>query len=112
LSVRMFPIKMFSISTLNLRELEGPAPLQRLRLEPHGSAGDLAELGRGQKRRLHRDLGYGDNIHIIVVSRKFDGMREKEKQELLWRAIDESDLSDAEKVLISLILPYSPGDLK
>ena len=56
--------------------------------------------------------GHGDNIHVIVVSRKFDGMREKERQELLWRAIDEGDLSDAEKVLISLILPYSPGDLK
>ena len=56
--------------------------------------------------------GHGDNIHIIVVSRQFDGMREKEKQDLLWRSIDESDLSDAEKVKISLILPYSPGDLK
>lgn len=56
--------------------------------------------------------GHGDNVHVIVVSRKFDGMREKEKQDLLWRAIDESDLSDAEKVRISLILPYSPGDLK
>ncbi len=56
--------------------------------------------------------GHGDNIHVIVVSRKFDGMREKEKQELLWSAIDKSDLSEAEKVMISLILPYSPGDLK
>ena len=56
--------------------------------------------------------GHGDNIHVIVVSRKFDGMREKEKQELLWGAIDKSNLSDAEKVKISLILPYSPGDLK
>jgi len=56
--------------------------------------------------------GHGDNIHVIVVSRKFDGMREKEKQDLLWDAIDKSDLSDAEKVLVSLILPYSPSDLK
>jgi acid stress-induced BolA-like protein IbaG/YrbA len=56
--------------------------------------------------------GYNDNIHVVVVSRKFDGMREKEKQELLWKPIDEGNLTDSEKVKISLILPYSPGDLK
>lgn len=56
--------------------------------------------------------GHADNIHVIVVSRKFDGMREKEKQELLWGAIDKSNLSEEEKVKISLILPYSPSDLK
>ncbi len=56
--------------------------------------------------------GHGDNIHVIVVSRKFDGMREKEKQELLWGVIDKGNLSDPEKVKISLILPYSPSDLK
>jgi acid stress-induced BolA-like protein IbaG/YrbA len=56
--------------------------------------------------------GYGDNIHIIVVSRQFDGLREREKQDLLWSAIDHSDLSDHQKTQISMILPYSPGDLK
>lgn len=56
--------------------------------------------------------GHGDNVHVVVVSRKFDGMREKEKQELLWSAIDQGNLSDEEKVKISLILPYSPSDLK
>lgn len=56
--------------------------------------------------------GHGNNIHVIVVSRKFDGMREKEKQDRLWSAIDTGKLSDAEKVLISMILPYSPSDLK
>lgn len=56
--------------------------------------------------------GIGDNIHVIVVSRTFDNMREKSKQELLWGAIDKSDLTDAEKVKISMILPYSPDDLK
>lgn len=56
--------------------------------------------------------GYADNIHVIVVSHRFAGMREKEKQDLLWGAIDKSDLTDGEKVLISLILPYSPSDLK
>lgn len=56
--------------------------------------------------------GYTDNIHVIVVSRKFDGKGEKEKQDLLWGAIERSSLSDSEKVKISLILPYDPRDLK
>ena len=56
--------------------------------------------------------GHADNVHVIVVSRRFDGMREKEKQDLLWSTIEEGDLSADEKVKISLILPYSPGDLK
>jgi acid stress-induced BolA-like protein IbaG/YrbA len=56
--------------------------------------------------------GYANNIHIVVVSRKFDGMAEKEKQDMLWSFIDKSKLSDEEKLSISLILPYSPKDLK
>ena len=56
--------------------------------------------------------GSGDNIHIVVVSRQFDNMQKKSKQDLLWSAIERSDLTDAEKVTISMILPYSPDDLK
>jgi len=56
--------------------------------------------------------GIGENIHVVVVSRQFDHMGEKAKQDLLWETIDDSDLTDAEKVKISLILPYSPEDLK
>lgn len=56
--------------------------------------------------------GFRDNVHIVVVSKKFNDLREKEKQEILWNAIDQGDLSDDEKVKISLILPYSPADLK
>ncbi|MDD4889608.1 MAG: hypothetical protein PHU85_06725 [Phycisphaerae bacterium] len=56
--------------------------------------------------------GVADNIHVVVVSRKFRGLREKEKQDLLWKVIDQGDLTDAEKIKISLILPYSPDDLK
>ena len=56
--------------------------------------------------------GHGENVHVIVVSRKFDGMREREKQDLLWSAIDQSTLTDGQKTLISMILPYSPADLK
>jgi acid stress-induced BolA-like protein IbaG/YrbA len=56
--------------------------------------------------------GHADNIHVVVVSHRFTGMTEKAKQDLLWGAIDRSDLPDADKVKISLILPYSPSDLK
>lgn len=56
--------------------------------------------------------GYQENVHIVVVSRKFTGLSEKEKQEMLWGVIDNSDLADAEKLSISLLVPYSPRDLK
>jgi len=56
--------------------------------------------------------GYKDNIHIVVVSRRFDDMREKEKLDAVWQIIDGSDLTYAEKALISLIVPYSPRELK
>ena len=56
--------------------------------------------------------GYGNNLHVVVVSRRFDDMSETEKQELLWSVIDRSDLIDVEKSRISLMLAYSPGSLK
>jgi len=56
--------------------------------------------------------GFGDNIHVVVVSRRFDHMGDKSKRDLLWDVIDGGDLTDTEKVKISLILPYSPDDLK
>ncbi|MBN2196315.1 MAG: hypothetical protein JW751_26110 [Polyangiaceae bacterium] len=56
--------------------------------------------------------GYGSNLHVLVVSRRFDGMSERERQELLWSVIDRADLTDAEKTRISLLLAYSPGSLK
>jgi len=56
--------------------------------------------------------GVGDNVHVVVVSRQFDRLREKAKQDFLWGAIDAGELTDGEKVKISLILPYSPDDLK
>lgn len=56
--------------------------------------------------------GYKDNIHVLVVSRGFDQMREREKGPYLWRIIDQSDLTDDEKSLVSLVLPVSPAELK
>ncbi|MDM8551135.1 hypothetical protein QUF72_13710 [Desulfobacterales bacterium HSG2] len=56
--------------------------------------------------------GYQDNIHIVVVSRKFSGRSENEKQNMLWNLIETGDLSDSDKNRISLIIPYSPEELK
>jgi len=56
--------------------------------------------------------GYQDNIHIVVVSLKFLGKSENEKQDMLWNVIEAGDLSDIEKNKISLMLPYSPRELK
>lgn len=56
--------------------------------------------------------GYGTNLHVLVVSRRFDDLSEKAKQDLLWSAIDHAQLTDAEKTRISLMLAYSPASLK
>jgi len=56
--------------------------------------------------------GYRDNIHIVVVSRKFSGRTENEKQDMLWNLIETDDLSESDKNKISLIMAYSPEELK
>jgi hypothetical protein len=56
--------------------------------------------------------GYEDNIHVVVVSRKFDGLREREKQERLWKIIDRTPLTDKDKQLISLVYPLSVAEIK
>lgn len=56
--------------------------------------------------------GYKENIHVMVVSREFDRMREREKQDAMWKIIDQTDLSEDEKGLISLVFPVSPAEIK
>ncbi len=56
--------------------------------------------------------GYQENIHVLIVSRKFDGMTEKAKQDLMWDVIDGTILTDEEKQLISLAYPVSPAEIK
>ena len=56
--------------------------------------------------------GYQDNIHVMVVSRQLDDMSEAEKQDLMWRIIDGTDLTAPEKALISLVMPVSPSEIK
>jgi len=56
--------------------------------------------------------GYEDNVHVLVVSREFDAMSEKEKQDVMWGVIDSTPLNDREKGLISLVFPVSPAEIK
>ena len=56
--------------------------------------------------------GYKDNIHVLVVSRRFDTMTEEEQRDLLWGLIDQAGLDDDEKALISLALAVSPSMMK
>ena len=54
--------------------------------------------------------GHHDNVHVIVVSRKLDGLAESEKLELLWSVAERGLDGDATR--ISLLLGYSPNELK
>lgn len=56
--------------------------------------------------------GYQHNIHVLVVSRRFDAMAEKDKQDALWQIIDGANLTEAEKATISLVMPVSPAEVK
>jgi hypothetical protein len=69
------------------------------------------------RRRFPHDTvdvsdGYEDNIHVLVVSREFDRMTEKQKQDLMWKIIDSTPLNDDKKKLISLVFPVSPAEIK
>lgn len=56
--------------------------------------------------------GYGENIHILVVSRQFDTLSESVKDDLMWSIIQRAPLSDEERRLISLVMPVSPAEIK
>ena len=55
--------------------------------------------------------GFDDNIHIVVVSRKFDGCRTKEKEDLIWSELDQN-LSPEEWGRVSLSIGASPDEIK
>ncbi|MBM4353707.1 MAG: hypothetical protein FJ109_07900 [Deltaproteobacteria bacterium] len=56
--------------------------------------------------------GYKENIHVLVVSRRFDKMTDDEQRDLLWGLIDRAGLEEGEKALISLALAVSPSMIK
>lgn len=56
--------------------------------------------------------GYKENIHIVVVSRRFDDMSHREQGEYVWDLVSKSGLTEDEIALVSLVVPTSPSLLK
>ena len=76
-----------------------------------------ADLEHVLRQRFPKDTvdvsdGYGDNVHVMVVSRAFDRMNERQKHDMLWSIVDAADFTDAERSLISLLYPVSPAEIK
>ncbi len=55
--------------------------------------------------------GPEDSIHLVVVSRKFDGKRLKEKNDLIWSQLMQY-LSANEWGKVSLSITASPEEIK
>ena len=55
--------------------------------------------------------GPDDSIHLVVVSRKFDGRRMREKDDLIWSELTQK-LAPEEWGKVSLSIGASPEDIK
>jgi stress-induced morphogen len=55
--------------------------------------------------------GPDDDIHIVIVSRKFDGQRMKEKNDLIWSLLVQN-LPPEEWGKVSLSVGASPEEIK
>jgi stress-induced morphogen len=55
--------------------------------------------------------GPDDSIHIVIVSRKFDGCRMKEKNDLIWSVLVRT-LAPEEWGKVSLSVGTSPEEIK
>jgi hypothetical protein len=55
--------------------------------------------------------GDDDDVHLVIVSRKFDGRRMKEKNDLIWSELTQK-LSPEEWGKVSLSIGTSPEEIK
>lgn len=55
--------------------------------------------------------GPDDSVHVVIVSRKFDGRRMKEKNDLIWSVLTKH-LAPDEWGKISLSIGASPEEIK
>jgi stress-induced morphogen len=55
--------------------------------------------------------GPDDSIHVVIVSRKFDGRRMKEKNDLIWSVLVQ-ELRPEEWGKVSLSVGASPEEIK
>lgn len=53
--------------------------------------------------------GYLGRVHVKIVSRRFNGMAEEEKQSLVWEIL-RADLGEAAQG-VSLVIPYATEEL-
>ena len=53
--------------------------------------------------------GYQGRIHVIIASPAFNGLREEEKQEMVWDVL-RADLNE-ESQSITLVIPYGMDEL-
>jgi stress-induced morphogen len=55
--------------------------------------------------------GPGDSVHVVIVSRKFDGLRMKKKNDLIWSVLVKN-LAPEEWGKVSLSIGTSPEEIK
>ena len=55
--------------------------------------------------------GPDDSVHVVIVSRKFDGRRMKEKHDLIWSELSQK-LKPEEWGSVSLSIGVSPEEIK
>lgn len=55
--------------------------------------------------------GFDDLVHVVIVSRKFDGKLARERHNLIWSELTKQ-LSDEEWGHVSLSVGASPEDVK
>jgi stress-induced morphogen len=55
--------------------------------------------------------GPGDSVHVVIVSRKFDGQRMKDKNDLIWSLLVKN-LRPEEWGKVSLSIGTSPEEIK
>jgi hypothetical protein len=89
--------------------------------KPRGSAKGTLDLKKRLEDALRQAFphdtvdvsdGYRDNVHVLVVSRRFDDLSDKSRYALLWRLVEGSGLTAAQKDRISVLLGLSPGEIK
>jgi len=66
---------------------------------------------KDQKDLVDVSDGPDENVHVVVVSRKFDGRRMKEKHDLIWSELIKQ-LSPEEWGQITLSIGVSPEEIK
>ena len=58
---------------------------------------------------INTNEGYNGRVHVKLVSRRFNGMNEQEKQQFIWDLF--RDKLDADAQVISLALVYGTDEL-